>query len=380
MTTEKRQFNLADYDVVLLLMVVALTSFGIVMVYSASSVMAAKNFHDGAYFLKRQGIFALIGFTAAICAMRIDYQLWRKMAVPLLFVSLILLIAVLIPGIGAKVKGASRWIRLPGFNLQPSEFTKIALILYLAYSIDKKQDRIRSLSAGFLPYITVLMILLALLLKQPDMGAALTLAAVTILMLFAAGTRLVFIIGSGMMVLPFVAYLIINSSYRMKRIKAFMNPEQDPTGIGWQIIQSKYAFGAGGIFGQGLGEGKQKLFYLPEAHTDFILSVVGEELGFIGVVIIIGMFFILIQRAMRIAMAAQDTFGRFLALGIAVLFAIEAAVNMGVVTGLLPTKGLALPFLSYGGSSLIVSLFAVGILLNISSGLKLAPLTGKEPA
>jgi cell division protein FtsW len=380
MTTEKRQFNLADYDVVLLLMVVALTSFGIVMVYSASSVMAAKNFHDGAYFLKRQGIFALIGFTAAICAMRIDYQLWRKMAVPLLFVSLILLIAVLIPGIGAKVKGASRWIRLPGFNLQPSEFTKIALILYLAYSIDKKQDRIRSLSAGFLPYITVLMILLALLLKQPDMGAALTLAAVTILMLFAAGTRLVFIIGSGMMVLPFVAYLIINSSYRMKRIKAFMNPEQDPTGIGWQIIQSKYAFGAGGIFGQGLGEGKQKLFYLPEAHTDFILSVVGEELGFIGVVIIIGMFFILIQRAMRIAMAAQDTFGRFLALGIAVLFAIEAAVNMGVVTGLLPTKGLALPFLSYGGSSLVVSLFAVGILLNISSGLKLAPLTGKEPA
>lgn len=380
MTTEKRQFNLADYDAVLLLMVVALTSFGIVMVYSASSVMAAKNFHDGAYFLKRQGIFALVGFTAAICAMRIDYQLWRKMAVPLLFVSLILLIAVLIPGIGAKVKGASRWIRLPGFNLQPSEFTKIALILYLAYSIDKKQDRIRSLSAGFLPYITVLMILLALLLKQPDMGAALTLAAVTILMLFAAGTRLVFIIGSGMMVLPFVAYLIINSSYRMKRIKAFMNPEQDPTGIGWQIIQSKYAFGAGGIFGQGLGEGKQKLFYLPEAHTDFILSVVGEELGFIGVVIIIGMFFILIQRAMRIAMAAQDTFGRFLALGIAVLFAIEAAVNMGVVTGLLPTKGLALPFLSYGGSSLVVSLFAVGILLNISSGLKLAPLTGKEPA
>lgn len=380
MTTEKRQFNLADYDAVLLLMVVALTSFGIVMVYSASSVMAAKNFHDGAYFLKRQGIFALVGFTAAICAMRIDYQLWRKMAVPLLFVSLILLIAVLIPGIGAKVKGASRWIRLPGFNLQPSEFTKIALILYLAYSIDKKQDRIRSLSAGFLPYITVLMILLALLLKQPDMGAALTLAAVTILMLFAAGTRLVFIIGSGMMILPFVAYLIINSSYRMKRIKAFMNPEQDPTGIGWQIIQSKYAFGAGGIFGQGLGEGKQKLFYLPEAHTDFILSVVGEELGFIGVVIIIGMFFILIQRAMRIAMAAQDTFGRFLALGIAVLFAIEAAVNMGVVTGLLPTKGLALPFLSYGGSSLVVSLFAVGILLNISSGLKLAPLTGKEPA
>lgn len=378
MTLGKGTFKLADYDVVLLLMVVALTSFGIVMVYSASSVMAAKNFHDGAYFLKRQLIFALVGFGGAFAAMRIDYQYWRKLSVPFLLVSLVLLVAVLVPGIGGKVKGASRWIRLPGFNLQPSEFTKIALIFYLAYSIDKKQDRIRLLSAGFLPYMVVLMILLGLLLKQPDMGSALTLAAVTILMLFAAGTRLVFILGSGMVALPFLIYLVAHSAYRLKRIQAFMNPEQDPTGIGWQIIQSKYAFGAGGIFGQGLGEGKQKLFYLPEAHTDFILSVVGEELGFIGVVIIIGMFFILVQRALRIAMAAQDSFGRFLALGIAVLFAIEASVNMGVVTGLLPTKGLALPFLSYGGSSLLISLFAVGVLLNISSGLKIVPLTGKD--
>jgi cell division protein FtsW len=378
MAAEKGQFKLADYDLVLLLMVVALTSFGIVMVYSASSVMAAKNFHDGAFFLKRQGIFALIGFTAAAVAMRTDYHFWRKWAVPLLLTSLVLLVLVLIPGIGGKAKGASRWIRLPGFNLQPSEFTKMALIFYLAYSIDKKQDRIRSLSAGFLPYMVVLIILLGLLLKQPDMGAALTMAAVTILMLFAAGTRLVFILGSGMVAFPFVVYLIYHSAYRLKRIKAFMNPELDPTGIGWQIIQSKYAFGAGGFFGQGLGEGKQKLFYLPEAHTDFILSVVGEELGFIGVLVIIGMFFVLIQRSMRIAMAAQDTFGRFIALGIAILFAIEAVVNMGVVTGLLPTKGLALPFLSYGGSSLVISLFAVGVLLNISAGLKLAPLTGKD--
>lgn len=376
----RKPLNLAEYDLVLLLMVVALTCFGVVMVYSASSVMAAKNFHDGAFFLKRQGLFALIGFGVALTAMRIDYQLWRKLAVPLLLVSLVLLVLVLIPGIGGKVKGASRWIKLPGFNLQPSELTKIALIMYMAYSIDKKQDRIRSLTAGFLPYMIVLMVLLGLLLKQPDLGAALTLAAVTVTMLFAAGTRLVFILGSGMVALPFLVYLVTQSAYRLKRIKAYLNPEQDPTGIGWQIIQSKYAFGAGGIFGQGLGEGKQKLFYLPEAHTDFILSVVGEELGFIGVLIIIGMFFILVQRAMRIAMAAQDSFGRFLALGIAVLFAVEATVNMGVVTGILPTKGLALPFLSYGGSSLIVSLFAVGVLLNISAGLKLAPLVGKDTA
>lgn len=374
----RKPFDFAEYDLVLLLMVVALTSFGIVMVYSASSVMAAKNYHDGTYFLKRQGLFALVGCIGAFVAMRIDYHFWRRWAVPLLLISLALLVLVLIPGIGGKVKGASRWIRLPGFNLQPSEFTKLALIMYMAYSIDKKQDRIRSLTAGFLPYMIVLMVLLGLLLKQPDMGSALTMAAVTVTMLFAAGTRLVFILGTGMVALPFLVYLVANSAYRLKRIKAFLNPEQDPTGIGWQIIQSKYAFGAGGLFGQGLGEGKQKLFYLPEAHTDFILSVVGEELGFVGVLVIAGIFFVLVQRAMRIAMSAHDSFGRFLALGIAVLFGIQASVNMCVVTGLFPTKGLALPFLSYGGSSLLVSLFAVGILLNISAGLKLAPLTGKD--
>lgn len=375
MAEGKTGFRLADYDQVMILMVVALTSFGIVMVYSASSVMAAKNFHDGAFFLKRQLLFALMGFVVAAVAMRVDYHHWRKLAVPLLLVSLVLLVLVLVPGIGGKVKGATRWIRLPGFNLQPSEFAKIALIVYMAYSLEKKYDKLKSLSYGFLPYMVVLMVLLALLLKQPDMGSALTLAGVTVLMLFAAGTRLVFLLGTVMVAAPFVAFLVYHSAYRMKRIKAFLNPEQDPTGIGWQIIQSKYAFGAGGLFGQGLGEGKQKLFYLPEAHTDFILSVVGEELGYVGVVVIVGMFMILVQRAMRIAAAAQDLFGRFLALGIAVLFAIQASVNMGVVTGLLPTKGLALPFLSYGGSSLLVSLLAVGILLNISSGLKIAPLS-----
>ena len=374
MAEGKTKFQLADYDLVMLLMVIALTSFGIVMVYSASSVMAAKNFHDGAFFLKRQAVFAVIGFCVAAVVMRIDYHHWRKLAVPMLLFCLLLLVLVLIPGIGGKVKGASRWIRLPGFNLQPSEFAKIALIIYMAYSLEKKYDRIKSLSYGFLPYMVVLMVMLLLILKQPDMGAALTLAGVTVLMLFAAGTRLVFLLGTIMVAAPFIAFLVYHSAYRLRRIKAFMNPEQDPTGIGWQIIQSKYAFGAGGFLGQGLGEGKQKLFYLPEAHTDFILSVIGEELGFAGVIVVVGMFLILVLRAMRIATAAPDPFGRFLALGIAVLFAIEATVNMGVVSALLPTKGLALPFISYGGSSLIISLFAVGILLNISSALKTTPM------
>jgi cell division protein FtsW len=210
------------------------------------------------------------------------------------------------------------------------------------------------------------------------MGSALTLAAVAIIMLFAAGTRLVYIISIVLMSMPFIYFLVMNVAYRKRRIMAFLDPWQDPQNSGFQIIQSWLALGAGGLFGTGLGEGKQKLFYLPEAHTDFILAVIGEELGFLGVIVIIGMFFLLVQRAMRIAVAAPDTFGRFLALGIAVLFGIEATVNMCVVTGMIPTKGLALPFISYGGSSLLISLFAVGILLNISSGLKISSISLKE--
>ncbi len=371
--------KLEEYDLVIMLMAIALTCFGVVMVYSASSVMAAKKFHDGFFFLKRQGLFALLGFALMLVTMRVNYQFWRKLAAPILLGCIVLLVLVLIPGIGGSAGGASRWIKLfPGFNFQPSEIAKIALIIYMAYSLDRKQDKIKQLGPGFVSYMLILLVMLGLLLKQPDMGSALTLATVAIIMLFAAGTRLVYITSIILMSMPFIYFLVMNVAYRKRRIMAFLDPWQDPQNSGFQIIQSWLALGTGGLFGRGLGEGKQKLFYLPEAHTDFILSVVGEELGFIGVVVIIGMFFLLVQRAMRIAVAAPDTFGRFLALGIAVLFGIEASVNMGVVTGLLPTKGLALPFISYGGSSLLISLFAVGILLNISSGLKISSISLKE--
>lgn len=370
--------KLEEYDLTIMLMAIALTCFGVVMVYSASSVMAAKRFHDGFFFLKRQGLYALLGFALMLITMRVNYHFWRKLSVPVLLGCIVLLVLVLIPGIGGSAGGASRWIRLPGFNFQPSEVAKIALIMYMAYSLDRKQDKIKELGSGFVSYMLILLVMLALLLKQPDMGSALTLAAVSIIMLFAAGTRLVYIVSIFLMSMPFLYFLVMNVAYRKRRILAFLDPWQDPQNSGFQIIQSWLAFGTGGLFGQGLGEGKQKLFYLPEAHTDFILSVVGEELGFLGVIVIIGMFFLLVQRAMRIAVAAPDPFGRFLALGIAVLFGIEASVNMGVVTGLLPTKGLALPFISYGGSSLLISLFAVGILLNISSGLKISSISIKE--
>lgn len=365
--------RLASCDIVILLMVVALTCFGVVMVYSASSVMAAKKYHDGFYFLKRQGLFALIGLSVMYGVMQVDYHVWRRLAVPVLIGCLVLMVLVLIPGIGGSAGGAARWIRLPGFSLQPSEMAKIALIIYMAYSLEKKQERVKFFSSGFLPYMVVLAVLLGLLLKQPDLGAALTLGFVAIIMLFAAGTRPTYIVSMFLLALPFLYFLVMNVDYRRRRILAFLNPWEDPSNSGFQIIQSWLAFGAGGLIGQGLGEGKQKLFYLPEAHTDFILSVVGEELGFIGVLLIASMFFLLVWRSIRVALGAEDTFGRFLAFGIAVLLGIEAFVNIAVVTGLLPTKGLALPFISYGGSSLLITLFSVGILLNISTRMRGTP-------
>jgi len=369
--------KLEEYDLILMLMAIALTCFGVVMVYSSSNIMAAKRFHDGFFFLKRQGLFAVMGFVIMLGVMRIDYHFWKKMAVPALLLCLVLLVMVLIPGIGGKAGGSSRWIKLPGFNLQPSEMAKLALIMYMAYSLDKKQEKVKSFAIGIVPHMIILAILIGCLAMQPDLGGALTLVAVAFTMLFAAGTRLSHIISMILLAMPLLMYKL-SRGYHKGRMEAWTNPWSDPEGKGFQIIQSWLALGTGGVFGQGLGEGKQKLFYLPEAHTDFILSVVGEELGFLGVIVIVGMFFLLVQRAMRISVAAPDTFGRFLALGIAVLFGIEATVNMGVVTGLLPTKGLALPFISYGGSSLLISLFAVGILLNISSGLKIEPIKLKE--
>ena len=359
---------LAKYDLFILLIAIALTCFGVVMVFSASAVTADKRLHDGFFYLKRQGGFAFVGFIVMLVTMHIDYHVWRRWAVPILLLSLVLLGAVLVPGVGGSAGGAARWIKLvAGFRFQPSEFAKIALIIYMAFSLDRKQDKIKSFGPGFLSYMIILMVLLALLLKQPDLGSAVTLFIVAFFMLFAAGARLSYILSVILLSLPFLYFLIVDVEYRWNRIIAFLYPERDPLKAGYQILQSFMALGSGGLFGQGLGQGKQKLFYLPEAHTDFILAVIAEELGFVGVIVIVGLFFLLIMRSFRVAVEAKDTFGRFLALGIAVLLGVESAVNMAVVTGMMPTKGLALPFISYGGSSLVISLFAVGILLNISS-------------
>src|SRR5689334_13596449 len=229
--------KLEEYDLIIMLMAIALTCFGVVMVYSASSVMAAKRFHDGFFFLKRQGLFAVLGFAIMLAVMQIDYHTWKQLAVPALLLCLVLLGVVLIPGIGGKAGGSSRWIRLPGFNLQPSEMAKIALIMYMAYSLDKKQDKVKSLTSGFIPYMIVLMFLIGLLVLQPDLGGALTLAAVAMTMLFAAGTRLTYIFSMFLLALPLLVYKL-SRGYHKSRIDAFLNPWSDPEGKGFQIIQS----------------------------------------------------------------------------------------------------------------------------------------------
>lgn len=373
----KNPRKLHEYDQYLMLVVIALTCVGVLMVYSASAIMADKRYHDGFYFLKRQGGFALAGMIIMVVTMQVDYHVWQRWAVWILVISLLLLGAVLVPGIGGSAGGSSRWLRLAaGFRFQPAELAKLALIIYMAFALERKQEKIKSFGAGFLSYMIVLMVLLALLLGQPDFGSAVTLFIVAFAMLFAAGARLAYILSVILLSLPFFYLLVMNVAYRKRRIMAFLDPWKDPQNTGYQIIQSLMGMGSGGLTGQGLGESKQKLFYLPEAHTDFILAVIGEEFGFVGVLVIVGLFFVLIERTLRIAQTAPDAFGRFLALGIAVLLGVEAAVNMGVVTGLLPTKGLALPFVSYGGSSLILSLFAVGVVLNISSCRKRAASPG----
>ena len=367
--SEKPSSPPREYDWTILLLAVFLTAVGVVMVYSSSAEMAdtlERYQKDDFYFLKRQAIFAILGFIVMAGMMRYDYKKLRKFAGIGLLVCMVLLLAVYIPGLGVKINGARRWLRL-GFNLQPVELAKIALIIYMAHSLTKKQKKIREFVGGILPYAIVLGIILTLLMFQPDLGSAMTLVAVAIAMLFIAGMRYAYFGYVLAIFIPLVALVVMNSAYRMQRIFGFLDPWKDPTGNGLQIIQSWIAIGSGGIFGKGLGEGRQKLFYLPEAHTDFILSVIGEEWGFIGLSLVVLCVYLLFRRGMNTALQAPDDFGRYLAFGITFLLAFEAVFNMCVVLGLVPTKGLALPFISYGGSSLICTLAAIGILLNVSS-------------
>jgi len=354
-------------DTLLLLSVLALLSIGIIMVYSTSSILSLTSHNDEYYFLKKQLIFASLGVLLLMAMARFPYQYLAKLAYPILALSILGLILVLIPQFGSRLGGAMRWFRFGPLSLQPAECAKLGLIVYMSFYLAKKQQSIKDFSVGFLPPFIVTGTMALLILCQPDYGTAFLLITLLFILLFVGGARLIYLLSSLVLLAPLGFYLILSSPYRLKRFLSFLDPWSDPTNAGFQIIQSYLAFGSGGPFGLGLGNGRQKLFYLPEAHTDFILSVVGEELGFLGVMIVIALFFIVVFCGIKIAFRARDLLGTFLAVGLVSLIGVQALLNMGVVMGLLPTKGSTLPFISYGGTSLVVNLVGVGILLNISS-------------
>lgn len=337
------------------------------MVYSASAVWAAYKFDgDSFFFVKRQLLFAGLGIAAMFFIMNIDYWVWKTWAKLLIIICFVLLVAVLIPGIGMERNGSRSWIGVGAFSVQPSEFTKLAMIAFLAKFLSENQKYITTLKKGLAPALALVFFAFGMIMLQPDLGTGTVMVGTCVVMIFVAGARIAHFAWLGLAgVVGFVA-LVASAPYRIKRITSFLDPWEDPLGSGFQMIQSLLAIGPGGLFGLGLGQSRQKFFYLPEPQTDFIFAIISEELGFIGGSFIILLFALLLWRGIRIALGAPDLYGSFLAVGIISMVAIQVMINIGVVTGLIPVTGITLPFLSYGGSSLTLMLMAMGVLLNIS--------------
>ena len=367
----------ASVDPVLLGAVLALVALGLVMVYSASAVTAAEKLGNGLYFLERQLVAAGVGLVAMAAAVRLGYRKLARLAFPMLLLSIVLLVLVLVPGVGATVGGAKRWLRLPGISVQPAEIAKFTWVVYLAYSLAKKREKVATFSVGFLPHLLLAGLLVGLCMGEPDFGSSVELLVLLFILLFAAGTRLSYLVGSVLLALPMAWAAVAHSPYRWARIRAFLDPWAHRHDIGYQVAQSLISVGSGGLFGVGLGESTQKLFFLPEAHTDFIFSIIGEELGLLGAVLTIGLYAVVVWRGTRAALRASETFGTYLGLGLTAMLGVQAAVNMSVAMGMLPTKGLTLPFVSYGGCSLVVSMGAAGVLLSLSAAS--APLRNPVP-
>jgi cell division protein FtsW len=336
------------------------------MVFSAGAAFAAKTYGDWTYFLKREAAYGAAGLLAFAIGMRLDYSIYRRLAYPLLFLSMAMLAAVL--KVGPAINGAVRWFRWGALSFQPSELAKFALALYLAVLLARKAEKVKDFSMGFLPPLVITGIFLVLLLKQPDLGTAVIMGVTALGLLFVAGTRTSYILLSVLVAAPIGwKVFIAGEPWRMRRFMAFLYPWQFRRDSGYQLYESLISVGSGGIFGQGLGQGHQKLFFLPEAHTDFILAIIGEELGLCGVLAVLLAFTVLVWRGLRAATRARDALGCYLAFGVTLLFGLQALVNMCVVLGLLPTKGLPLPLVSYGGTALVMSLFMAGVLANISA-------------
>ncbi len=359
----RREFHM---DPVLLASILLLMGLGLVMVYSTSSIYSLRKFNDALYFLKRQALFMVIGLILFYIVARININIWKPLAYPLLLVSFLLLL-LLFTGFGKSVGGARRWLNFGGVNIQPVELAKFALIVYLGYSIEKKADKMQTFSVGLLPHLIITGIFVILVLLEPDFGNALIILCISFALLYIGGVRLSHIVLVLLLMSPFLLYEVFHAGYRLRRLLVFLNPWQDPTGSGFQIIQSTYAFASGGLFGKGFGNGRQKLFYLPASHTDFIFSNIGEELGFIGILFTIMLYLVILWRGWTAMRYTADIYVITLTTGMLLLIIIEALINMCVGLGALPTKGLTLPLISYGGSSVVVTCLALGIIMNVSS-------------
>ncbi|MBI4654134.1 MAG: putative lipid II flippase FtsW [Nitrospirae bacterium] len=354
--------------------VTALIVIGIVMVYSSTALMSMGKYGNGFHFIWRHLFIIVIGFLTMFFLARVNYQKLMVFVIPLLVLSLALLILVFVPGIGVSAGGARRWIKLWPSTFQPSELAKITMVLFLADYMSRNASRMKSLRYGIIIPISVLIIFQGIILLQPDFGAAASLGILTITLLFIGGVRWNYIAGLALLSLPVIYKLVWSVSYRKDRILSFLDPWEDPLGKGFQLVQSFIAFGRGGLTGVGIGASKQKLFYLPELHTDFIFSLIGEETGIIGAAVVLCLFIWFFIKGIKIAQQTEDQFGYYLAIGLTMMIVNQALINFAVAVGAMPTKGLPLPFISYGGSAALINMAAVGILISIlkSHGLQIA--------
>jgi len=353
-------------DKPLFVAVILIAVFGVVMIYSASFVWANYKFDDPFKFVKMQSIFLVIGIILMFFLSKIDYHIYYKYANIILIICALFLILVLIPGIGTVRNGSRSWFGIGSLGIQPSEFAKIGLIIYVAKYLTNNDRIMKSIIHGVLPILVVIGFFFVLIMLEPDFGTAMVIVLTLVILIFISGVKISFFVKVGLVGLLGIAGIIIAAPYRMKRIVSFLNPWSDPLGSGYQILQSLYAIGPGGLLGQGFLKSRQKFFYLPEPQTDFIFSIISEELGFLGVLIVTFFFMFIFYRGMLISLKSNDLFGKYLAFGLSFGLIIQASLNLMVVVGLIPVTGVTLPFLSYGGSSLLVSLASIGMLLSIS--------------
>ncbi len=350
------------YDLWLLVAVLGLLGIGTVEIYAATAADGLTQHHDSMFFLERQLMFVTLGGIAMWVGARIDYRRLRQLTYPLLLISIGLLGVVLL---APQRNGASRWIPLGPLTFQPVEVAKLGLVTYLAYSLGRKADHVKTFTVGFVPHLIVCGIMMVLLLKQPDLGSSIVIGATTLGMLFMAGTRVSYIMLAILGAAPIAYHFVVGTPWRLQRVLAFFNPEAYASGQAYQFLQARLAMGSGGMFGAGLGDGHQALGYMPEAHNDFILAPIGEEMGYFGVALVLLLFGLLVWRGIRAALGARDVFGGYLAFGITVMFGVQVLFNVGVVLGIVPNKGITLPLVSYGGSSLVITMFFIGLLLNV---------------